>query len=171
MLSIRSEKPEDYQSIYRVNELAFNGNVEAKLVNNLRKTKGFVPELSLVAIIDGEIVGHILFSIIHVQAETINVPVLSLAPMAILPKYQKQGIGSKLVREGLKKCKELKYKAVILVGHPNYYPRFGFSTAKEKGLKLPFEAPREAFMVYEIIPHALEGIKGLVIYPPEFAEE
>lgn len=171
MISIRSEKPEDYKSIYDLNKLAFNGEVEAKLVNNLRETKGFVPELSLVAIKDGEVVGHILFSIIHIQTDTNKIPVLALAPMAVLPKHQKQGIGSMLVGEGLKKCKELGYKAVILVGHPDYYPRFGFTHAKEKGLKLPFDAPDEAFMVYEIIHQALEGIKGMVVYPPEFAEE
>lgn len=171
MISVRSEKSEDYESIYCVNKLAFNGEVEAKLVNNLRKTKGFVPELSLVAIKNDDVIGHILFSIIHIQTDTKKVPILALAPMAVLPKHQKQGIGSMLVREGLKKCKELGHKAVILVGHPNYYPRFGFCPAKEKGLRLPFDAPDEAFMVYEIIPQALEGIKGMVVYPPEFAEE
>jgi putative acetyltransferase len=171
MISIRQEKPEDYQSIYNINKLAFNGEVEAKLVNKLRKTKGFVHELSQVAIKDGEVIGHILFSIIHVQTDTKNIPVLALAPMAVLPKHQKQGIGSMLVREGLVKCKELGYKAVILVGHPDYYPRFGFSPAKEKGLKLPFDAPDEAFLVYEIIPEALVDIKGTVVYPSEFAEE
>lgn len=171
MISIRSEKSEDYKSIYNVNKLAFNGEVEAKLVNNLRKTKGFVPELSLVAIKDDEVIGYILFSIIHIRTDSKKVPVLALAPMAVLPKHQKQGIGSMLVREGLKKCKELGHKAVILVGHPDYYPRFGFCPAKEKGLKLPFDAPDEAFMVYEIIPQALKGIKGMVVYPPEFAEE
>ena len=171
MISIRSEKPEDYQSIYNVNKLAFKGEVEAKLVNNLRKTKGFIPELSIVAIKNGEVVGHILFSVIHIQTNSKSIPVLALAPMAVLPKHQKQGIGSRLVREGLIKCKELGYKAVILVGHPNYYPRFGFTPAKEIGLELPFDAPSEAFMAYEIIPQALEGTKGMVVYPPEFAEE
>lgn len=171
MVSIRSEKPEDYQSIYNVNKLAFNGEVEARLINNLRKTEGFVPKLSLVAIKDDKVIGHILFSVIHIKTDTKNIPVLALAPMAVLPKHQKQGIGSMLVREGLKKCKKLGYKAVILVGHPNYYPRFGFSHAKEKGLKLPFDVPNEAFMMYEIIPQALEDIKGTVVYPPEFTEE
>ena len=171
MVSIRSEKPEDYQQIYNVNKLAFKGEVEAKLVDNLRKTKGFIPELSLVATKDSKVVGYILFSTIHVQTDTKKVPVLALAPMAVLPKYQKQGIGSKLAREGLIKCKKMGFKAVILVGHPDYYPPFGFTPAKEKGLKLPFDAPNEAFMVYEIIPQALEGIKGMVVYPPEFAEE
>ncbi|OGM10618.1 GNAT family N-acetyltransferase [Candidatus Woesebacteria bacterium RBG_13_36_22] len=171
MISIRSEKPEDYQSIYNINKLAFNGEVEAKLVNNLRKTKGFIPELSLVAIKDDEVIGHILFSIIHIHTDTKNIPVLALAPMAVLPKHQKQGVGLQLVREGLIKCRELGYKAVILVGHPDYYARFGFSPANKKGLKLPFDAPSEAFMVYEIVPKILEGIKGMVVYPPEFAEE
>jgi putative acetyltransferase len=171
MVSISSEKHEDYQNIYNVNKLAFKGEVEAKLVNNLRKAKGFIPELSLVAIKDGEVVGHILFSIIHIQTDTKNIPVLALAPMAVLPKYQKQGIGSMLVRDGLIKCKKSGFKAVILVGHPDYYPRFGFTLAKEKGLTLPFDVPNEAFMVYEIIPRALERIKGMVVYPPEFSEE
>jgi putative acetyltransferase len=171
MVSIRPEKSEDCQSIYNVNKLAFNGEVEAKLVNNLRKTKGFIPELSLVAIKGDEVIGHILFSIIHIQTDTKNIPVLALAPMAVLPKHQKQGIGSMLVREGLTKCKDLGYGVVILVGHPDYYPRFGFTPARKKGLKLPFDAPNEAFMVYEIIPQALMGIKGTVVYPPEFAEE
>jgi putative acetyltransferase len=171
MLIIRPEKPGDFLSIYNINNLAFAGEVEAQLVNKLRKTEGFIPKLSLVAIKDNETVGHILFSIIHIQTDSDTIPALALAPMSVLPKYQKQGIGSQLVREGLKRCKELGYKIVILVGHPNYYPRFGFILAKEKGLKLPFDAPSEAFMVYEIVPQALKGIAGVVVYPPEFADE
>lgn len=171
MAIVRSEKPDDYQKIYDVNKAAFGGETEARLVNNLRKTKGFIPELSLVAEKDGEIVGHILFSIIHINTDTGNIPVLALAPMAVLPKFQKQGIGSLMIREGLKKCKKLGYGIVVLVGHPDYYPRFGFTPAKEKGLKLPFDAPDEAFMVYEIVPDSLAGIAGTIEYPPEFAEE
>lgn len=171
MTTVRSEKPEDYQKIYQINKVAFEGEVEAQLVNNLRKTKGFIPELSLVAEKDGEIVGHILFSIIHINTNTGNIPVLALAPMAVLPEYQKQGIGSLLIKEGLKKCKKLGHKIVVLVGHSDYYPRFGFTPAKERGLKLPFDAPDEAFLVYEIIPNSLAGITGTIEYPPEFAEE
>ena len=171
IVSIRSEKPKDYKSICNVNKLAFNGDVEAKLVDKLRKTKRYIPELSLIAVKNGEVIGHILFSIIHIQTDTKNIPALALAPMAVLPKHQRQGIGSMLVREGLTKCKDLGYRVVILVGHPNYYPRFGFTPAKKKGLKLPFDVPNEAFMVYEIVPQALMGIKGTVVYPPEFAEE
>jgi putative acetyltransferase len=170
MIFVRPEKPEDYQTIYDLNKKAFDGEVEARLVNNLRKTKGFIPELSLVAEKDGKVVGHILFSIIHINTGTDNIPVLALAPMAVLPEYQKQGIGSLMIKEGLKKCNKLGYKIVTLVGHSDYYPRFGFTPAKEKGLKLPFDAPDEAFMAHEIIPNSLTGITGTIEYPPEFAE-
>ncbi|MFA6446250.1 MAG: N-acetyltransferase [Candidatus Paceibacterota bacterium] len=171
MILVRPEKPEDYHTIYALNKKAFDGEVESRLVNNLRKTKGFIPELSLVAEKDGKVVGHILFSVVHINTGIDNVPVLALAPMAVLPEYQKQGIGSLLVKEGLSKCKESGNKAVVLVGHSDYYPRFGFIEAGDKGLKLPFDAPKEAFMVYEIIPDSLTGITGTIEYPPEFAEE
>lgn len=171
MVTIRPEISDDYNKIYEINKQAFGGEVEARLVNNLRRTEGFIPQLSLIAIKDSKIVGHILFSIIHIQTGDKKVPILALAPMAVLPKYQNQGIGSSLVKEGLRKCKEMKFQAVVLVGHPEYYPRFGFTPANEKGLKLPFEAPSEAFMVYELVPGALKGVDGTIIYPTEFTEE
>jgi len=171
MIVVRSEKPEDYDLIYSINKIAFDGEVEAKLVNNLRKTTEFIPELSLVAEKERKIVGHILFSVINIKTDSNRLPVLALAPMAVLPDYQKQGIGSLLIKEGLKKCKELGYKVVVLVGHPDYYPRFGFIKASDKGLKLPFDAPNETFMVYEIVPNSLTGIMGTIEFPPEFAEE
>lgn len=171
MIIIRSEKPEDYQKIYEINKIAFGTEIEARLVNNLRKTEGFIPELSLVAENDGEVVGYILFSPIHIKADSKIVPILTLAPMAVLSDYQKKGIGSLLIKEGIKKCKELGHKIIVLVGHADYYPRFGFVKASAKGLKLPFDVPDEAFMVYEIIPNSLAGITGTVEYPPEFAEE
>lgn len=171
MVTIRSEIWDDYDKIYEINKQAFDGEVEARLVNNLRKTEGFVPQLSLIAIKNNEIVGHILFSIIHIQKGDNKVPILALAPMAVLPKYQNQGIGSSLVKEGLRKCKETKFQAVVLVGHPEYYPRFGFTPANKKGLKLPFEAPNNAFMVYELVPGALRGVSGTIVYPAEFTDE
>jgi len=171
MITIRSEISDDYNKIYEINKKAFGGEVEARLVNNLRRTKGFIPQLSLIAIKNKIIVGHILFSIVHIQTDDKMVPILALAPMAVLPKYQNQGIGSLLVKEGLRKCKKMKFQAVVLVGHPEYYPRFGFTPANEKGLKLPFDAPSEAFMIYELVPGALKGLSGTIVYPPEFAEE
>ncbi len=170
MISIRPEQPDDYPTIYEINRAAFDGEVEARLINNLRGTQAFIPELSLVALLDGKVIGHILFSWVHVETDSKRTPVISLAPMAVLPEHQNQGIGSLLVREGLKRCRDLGYGIVVLVGHANYYPRFGFAAAKEKGLKLPFEAPDEAFMVCELVPHALEGITGTIVYPPEFSD-
>lgn len=170
MITVRSETPEDFQAIYELNKQAFNGEAEATLINNLRNTKGFIPELSLVALKDDLLVGHILFSLIHIKTDTDKVPVLALAPMAVLPEYQRRGIGTEMVKKGLEKCKDLSYKAIVVVGHPEYYPRFGFVPAREKGLRLPFDAPDEAFMVYEITPDCLAGNTGVIEYPPEFAD-
>lgn len=170
MITIRSEKPEDFQAIYEINKQAFNGESEAKLVNNLRNTNGFIPGLSLVALKNDELVGHILFSIIYIKTDTDNVPILALAPMAVLPEYQRSGIGAEMLKKGLKRCKSLRYKAIVVLGHPEYYSSFEFVPAKDKGLKLPFDAPDEAFMVYEITPNSLAGATGVIEYPPEFAD-
>jgi putative acetyltransferase len=171
MLSVRPERPEDRQTIYQINKAAFEGEVEARLVDNLRGTPGFIPELSLVAESDGRVVGHILFSIVHIKSDAGRAPVLALAPMAVTPECQNQAIGSLLVREGLERCKALGHEGVILVGHANYYPRFGFRPAGEKCLRLAFDAPDEAFMALELVPGALDGITGTVEYPPQFNEE
>jgi putative acetyltransferase len=171
MVTIRREKPEDYPVVGEVNRLAFGGEYEARLVEKIRQASGFIPDLSLVAEVGGKVVGHILFSVIHIQTETRMIPVLALAPVAVLPDYQNHGIGSLLIREGIKKCEQLGHSVIILLGHPDYYPRFGFKPAGQRGLKLPFDAPDEAFMVFEILPHGLDGISGTVVYPPEFNEE
>jgi len=171
MLTIRPEQTDDHEAITEVNLAAFDGETEARLVENLRKTSAFIPELSLVAVLDGRVVGHILLSIVHIARDSERIPVISLAPMAVLPVHQNQGIGSLLVRAGLEKCRELGHSVVVLVGHPNYYPRFGFTPAGAQGLRLPFETPDEAFMVCELEPGALDRISGEIIYPPEFSEE
>lgn len=166
--TIRQEVTADHEAIHRVNVAAFGGEAEANLVNQLRSTRGFIAELSLVAEQDGEVVGHILFSVVHVATDSERVPILALAPMAVTPEHQKDGIGSQLVIHGLEQCRLLGYKAVVVVGHPEYYPRFGFAPAKDKGLTLQFDVPSEAFMVYELVPDALSEIKGFVEYPSAF---
>jgi len=168
MIVIRSERKEDFDAIHEVNRLAFGQEDEAFLVQRIRNSSQFIPELSLVASKEGQIVGHILFSLIDIEGQHGNRSVLSLAPMAVHPDFQNQGIGSKLVREGLKKCQQLGYEIVIVIGHPNYYPRFGFAPARQKGLEASFPVPDEAFMVLELVPNSLTGLKGTVKYPPEF---
>ncbi|MDH4218068.1 MAG: N-acetyltransferase [Candidatus Aminicenantes bacterium] len=170
MIIIRSEKNQDIEAIHEVNRLAFGQEDEGLLIQRIRSSSHFIPDLSLVAVKDGHLVGHILFSRIEIECQHGNKPVLSLAPMAVHPEFQNQGIGSKLVRDGLKRCKNLGHEIVIVIGHPAYYPRFGFAPAREKGLDAPFPVPDEAFMVLELVPDALERVKGMVKYPSAFDE-
>ncbi len=171
MVAVRPETAKDYEAIHEINKLAFGGEGEVLLVQRLRKSPSFIPELSLVAVKSGGVVGHILFSPIIIETHSGAVPALSLAPMAVLPEFQNQGIGSELVRQGLKESKRLEHNIVVVVGHPGYYPRFGFTPARAKGLEVPFKVPDEAFMVLELIPDALRGTKGTLKYPPEFFNE
>ncbi len=169
MIIIRHEIPSDIPAIHTVNEQAFDGReAEAGLVDAIRKSENFIPELSLVADKDGQIIGHIFFSRIHIETENGQAPALALAPMAVLPEYQKQGIGSRLVKRGLEECKRLGHAIVIVLGHPAYYPRFGFSALLAKSLKCPFGDCGEAWMALELIPGALQGVRGKVVYPPVF---
>lgn len=169
MIHIRPEQDKDYEKITKVNIEAFGQVNEAELVETLRMSEDFIPELSLVAIRDGEVVGHILFSPVEIETPDGYVPVLTLAPMAVLPAFQNQVIGSKLVKRGLEECKRLGYKIVVVIGHPNYYPRFGFVSASEKGLKASLKDPKEAFMVIELELGALEGVRGIVRFPKAFS--
>ena len=137
MIIIRPEKPTDYKAVYEINKLAFKQEKEANLVEKIRQIPNYIPELSLVALKDNKLVGYILFSLVNIKNDGRIAQILSLAPMAILPEYQNQGIGSMLIRKGLEECEKFGYTAVVVIGHPNYYPRFGFTSAREKGLKLP----------------------------------
>jgi putative acetyltransferase len=166
MIAIRPETSADWPAIYDVNARAFGREGEARLVDAIRASASFLPELSLVAVDAACIVGHVLFSSIHIHTVERLVPVLALAPVAVLPERQNQGIGSALIRHGLEQCRRLGHGIVVVVGHPNYYPRFGFSSARAKGFDAPF--PDAAFMVQELVPGALDGVCGTVEYPPAF---
>ncbi len=168
MPTIRFEVPEDADAIRHVNKQAFSQENEANLIEKLR-TRG-VLTISLVAIQSGEIVGHIGFSPVEIEPKHSSCKAIALAPMAVLPPHQNKEIGSQLVRAGLEECRRLGYELVVLVGHPNYYPRFGFVPAKPEGVKCEFEVPDEAWMVLELRDGALAGRRGTVRFQPEFQE-
>jgi len=168
LLIIRPETPEDAVTIRHVNEEAFGQKEEAELIEKLRN-RGVVT-LSLVAVQAGQIVGHILFSPVIVESECSSFEVITLAPMAVLPAYQRKGIGSQLVLASLKECRRLGHEIVVVLGHSDYYPRFGFTLARPKGIDCEFEVPDEAWMVLELREGALAGRKGTVKFQPEFQE-
>jgi putative acetyltransferase len=145
---------------------AFGREGEAALVDQLR---GAASMFSFVAVESEQIVGHICFSPVAIIGECAgDLLVLGLAPVAVLPEYQRQGIGSLLIQHGLEECTRLGFKAVVVLGSPAYYPRFGFIPAKEKGLGCEYPVPDEAFMVSELESGALEGCVGTVKYRSEF---
>jgi putative acetyltransferase len=166
--TIRPEAPGDRDPIYHLHREAFGGDAESRLVDALRESPAFIPELSLVALDGVDVVGHILFTRVEVEDEGVAHPALALAPMGVLPARQNLGIGSALVRRGLEDARRLGHGVVIVLGDPEYYPRFGFRPAGALGIRSPFEAPPEAFLAMELSPGALSDVHGLVRYPPEF---
>lgn len=170
VVTIRPERSGDEAAIYAVNRSAFNRDDEPTLVDAIRASDGFIPALSLVAEQEGRITGHVLFSRAAIRTEDAEIPVLVLAPIAVLPEFQNRGIGSKLIDAGLERARELGEKIVVLIGHPWYYPRFGFKPARPLGIDYPIPIREEAFMALELIPGALTGIRGTVAFPPAFDE-
>jgi putative acetyltransferase len=163
-LAIRAETANDIEAIRSVNREAFGGEDEARLVDALRA--GGHVRLSLVAELDGQVVGHVLFSELAIDSESRSVPALALAPMAVLPAHQNQGIGSSLIRAGLEMCRERGHHIVIVRGHKDYYARFGFSAKLALSLESVYAG--ESFMALELTPEALKGVTGRVIYAPPF---
>ncbi|MBM7621224.1 putative N-acetyltransferase YhbS [Bacillus tianshenii] len=171
-VSVRQEQPSDYQLTEKVIERAFStveisDKTEHEMVSLLRRSEAFVPELSLVA--EGnEIVGHILLTKVNIVNENEKVESLALAPVSVVSEFQSKGIGKRLIEEALRKAKELGFESVIVLGHPTYYPKFGFKKASILGIKPPFEVPDEVFMALELKESALDGVSGVVEYPREF---
>jgi putative acetyltransferase len=165
---IRSELPEDIPAILEVQFQAFAQDGEARLVSALRQDGIIDPELSLVAVFEERIIGHILFCPVSIVSGTAETPALALAPLAVHQDYQCMGVGAALIEEGIRECQRLGHRIVIVVGHPGYYPRFGFTPAKDAGILAPFPCPDEAFMAMSLKQGALDGIGGMVRYPLAF---
>jgi putative acetyltransferase len=164
MLLIREETPEDYSAIREVNRLAFGGDAESILVDRLREDRMVVA--SLAAVEDGKIAGHILFSELPVETVDRVIAAVALAPMSVLPARQRSGIGSAMVREGLEVCRRRGKAVVAVLGHPWYYPRFGFSVELATRLHGPYSGA--AWMALELAAGALNGVEGRVHYPAAF---
>ncbi|ODG97633.1 GCN5 family acetyltransferase [Nostoc sp. KVJ20] len=165
-MNIRCETLTDYPAIAEVNTLAFGQENEAKLVEKIRRSDRYIPELSLVAEFENVVVGHILFSYIDlVSKETLQV--LGLAPLAIHPQFQRQGIGSALIKAGLEIAEAKKEAVVIVLGHPQFYTRFGFKTSVVYGIESPFPIP-EQFLMVKALQNYQESYKGKVVYPSTF---
>ena len=167
-MHIRPEQEADHQQIRIINTSAFETDAEANLVDALRQSD--IPIISLVAEDENQLIGHILFSPVSLAGQAPACAIAGLAPMAVLPAWQGKGVGSRLVREGLKYCAEAGYVAVVVLGHPDYYPRFGFVPASRFNIKSEYDAPDEAFMLKELKQSALAGIKGVIQYHEAFKQ-
>ncbi len=165
-VTVRDEEPADHDAIRRVNRAAFPTPAEAQLVDALRLQAD--PFISLVAETDGTIVGHIAFSPVTLESAA-DLRLMGLGPMAVLPDRQQQGIGSVLVRAGCERCRQLQATAVVVLGHPQYYPRFGFVPARQFDIDCEYDVPDEAFMLLELVADGLSGRSGRIHYHPAFA--
>jgi putative acetyltransferase len=165
-MEVRAEKSEDVEAIRKLHINAFGRESEANLVEQLR---GVASTFSLVAVESHQIIGNIFFSPVEIEGDCDrDLQILGLAPVAVLPHYQRQGIGSLLIQQGLTECDRLNFKAVVVLGSPEYYSRFGFIAAKKKRLECEYKVPDEAFMVLELETNALEGYVGTIKYRSEF---
>ena len=165
-VTVRHERAADLDAIREVNDRAFEGTLEGRIVDALRPSGELI---SLVATVADRVVGHIAFSPVTVEPSSPTVRFAGLAPMAVLPEFQRHGIGGQLVRAGLDACRRSGYGAIVVVGHPDYYPRFGFVPAHTRGLKYEAPVPDDVFMVLELVPGAIAGPPGVVRYRPEFS--
>jgi predicted N-acetyltransferase YhbS len=169
-ITVRPENKQDIKTISMVNDMAFGQEAEGLLVEKLRKNKKFIKGLSLVACMGSEIVGHILFFPIVIKKEDQEFESLALAPMSVIPELQGLGIGGQLIKKGLAKAKKLGHKSVIVLGHEEYYPRFGFKPASNYNITAPFDVPENVFLAQELTEGGLKGVEGMVEYPKEFNE-
>lgn len=174
-ITLRQENKNDFESVFQLIEKAFekeeySDHKEQFLLERLRNSEAFILELSIVAEIEDEIVGHVLFTKLQIKNESQTFPSLALAPVSVLPEFQGKGIGSKLILYGHEIAKSLGYKSVILLGHQDYYPRFGYELCEKYNIKMPFDVPAENCMVIALTEDGLKGINGEVVYPKAFFE-
>lgn len=174
-LIIRQEQTGDHKDVFNLIEEAFqhmdvSDHREQFLVERLRKSNAFVPELSLVAEIDEQIVGYILLTKVLIRNEDQEHISLTMAPVAVRPDFQRCGIGSVLIRKSHELAKKLQFSSVTVLGHADYYPKFGYVEAQQFGIRFPFDVPPQNCMVIELVEGGLSNTSGIVEYPPPFFE-
>ena len=165
---VREELPEDISAVRLVNVRAFGRTQEADIIDKLRQNCSDL--LSLVAVRQNDVVGHILFSPTTVESEDRSTQGMGLAPMAVRPDCQRQGIGSELIRAGIEELKSNRCAFIVVLGHPQYYPRFGFERASRYGIRSEWQVPDEAFMILMLDESEMRSVSGVAKYRPEFAE-
>ena len=168
-IKVRQENQSDVKAIAVVNQSAFGGEAEEQLVAVVRASKSFIPELSLVAEVGERLAGHILLFHAHLDRQGKQAQVLALAPMSVVPSQSHRGIGSALLQAAIAKAASLGYKAIVVIGHPDYYRRFGFESAAKWGIHSSLPVPGDSITAKELVAGALEG-GGLLCYPPEFTK-
>lgn len=166
-IKIREEHKDDFSIIGEVVELAFRNeelsdHKEHFLVEKLRQLDAYIPQLALVAESEGKIIGHIMLTKVEIVSGGKSVPSLALAPVSVHPKCQKQGVGSALIREAHKRAAALGHRSVVLLGHKDYYPKFGYKKAVDFGIEFPFDVPHEFCMAVELLPGGLKDVHGKV---------
>ncbi|HEY9197760.1 MAG TPA: N-acetyltransferase, partial [Gammaproteobacteria bacterium] len=161
---VRAEAPEDVRAIDVVNLSAFQGEEEARLVTAIRASAEFIPDLSLVAELNGRIVGHLLLSKVQLQRAGDSRPILALGPMSVVPSQSHRGIGSALIQAAIGRARDMRYTAIVVAGQPEYYERFDFKPALNWTLSSNLRLPADALTAMELVPGTLQN-GGQVVYP------
>ena len=174
-ITIRQETRLDHQAVFSLIAEAFKNeeysdHKEQFLVERLRNSNAFIPELSLVAEYKSEIIGHILLTKIKIKNTENEFNSLALAPVSVLPEYQNNGVGGTLIKNAHRIAKRMNYDSVVLLGHPNYYPKFGYTQSEKFGIELPYDVPKENCMAIELSENGLKNVNGIVEYSKEFNE-
>ncbi|MHA2219027.1 MAG: GNAT family N-acetyltransferase [Candidatus Hodarchaeales archaeon] len=168
-MGIRKEQPGDITRIRQINSEAFETETEANLVDIIRRSG--IPHISLVYEENNELKGHIFFTPVELKGDRSGIRIMGLGPMAVDPEFQNKGVGSLLVKAGIESCRAGGYDAIVVLGHPSYYPRFGFKPSVKYAIKSEYEVPDEAFMVLELKDKALKGKRGTIKYDEAFGNE
>lgn len=166
-IKVRAEVADDFNAIDVVNLSAFEGEAEAQLVTALRESPAFIPDLSLVAELNGRIVGHVVLSKVTLKSDSGSTEILALGPMSVVPSQSHRGIGSELIDAAVARAKPLCYGAIVVAGHPEYYQRFGFKPASQWGVSCNLNMPADALTAMELVDGTLAK-GGVAEYPAIF---